>query len=158
VNFSPAFKWFLAILLPLTLAWKLVADVGVAEPPSPKNKIIELLAQHHYQVASRNDVLSKMLVIRGTRGSCSLLVAQISAMGGDRDYFRHLAGGGAANMFIVFQGKIYPQQAAWMTAFKEMWWRFLRKFGAAERAPVVLAVAATPACDAQHLPWNEVSR
>lgn len=158
MNFSPAFKWFLAILLPLTLAWKLVADVESTEAPSAKNKIIELLTQHHYKVAASNDALNKMLVIRGTRGSCRLLVAEVSAMGEDRDYVRHLAGEAGANIFIVFQGKVYTQQSIWMTAFDELWWRFLRKFGLAEHSSVVLAVAATPVCDAQHLPWNEVSQ
>lgn len=158
MNFSPAFKWFIAILLPLTLAWKLIADVGDAEDPSLKNKIITLLAQHQYKVAASNDVANKMLIIRGTRGSCRLLVAQVSGFGGDRDYFRHLAGDAAENIFTVFRGKIYAEQATWATAFNELWSRFLRKFGVAGHASVVLAVAATPACDAQHLPWNEVSQ
>jgi hypothetical protein len=155
VNFSPAFKWLLAILLPLTLAWKLVAGVEDAGDPGLNNKIIELLAQHQYQVAASHDVASKMLIVRGSRGSCRLLVAPISAYGGDYDYIRHLAGDAAEKIFVVSEGKLYTEQATWATAFNELWARFLRKFGLG-RASVVLAVAATPACDAQHLPWNEV--
>ncbi len=154
MSFSPSFKWFIAILLPLTLAWKVVgaADAG---DPALKNKIIELLAQHQYEVATSYDVVTKMLVVRGSKGSCRLLVAPVTTIGGDYDYIRHLAGDATENIFVLSQGNLYTDQATWATLFNELRARFLRKFGLGH-ASVVLAVAATPACDAQQLPWNEV--
>jgi NAD-dependent oxidoreductase involved in siderophore biosynthesis len=156
VNFSPAFKWFIAILLPLTLAWKLVG-IGYAEDTTDlKNKIVEVLLRRQYEVATSDHVLRTILLIRATKGSCRLVIAKASAFGDDRDYIRHLAGSAAETTFIVFRGKVYAEQPVWATALSELWWHLLRKCGFSRRVPAVLAVAATTACAAQQLPWSEV--
>lgn len=157
MNYSPAFKLSLAILLPLTLAWKL-AGAGYAEDTTHlKSKIVEVLTQHQYRVAISEPSLGVMLLIGATRGSCRLMVAQASSFGEDRDYIRHLLGNVAKTTFVVFEGKVYTEQPIWATATSELWSHFLRKLGFARNVPVVLTIAATTACDAKHLPWNEVS-
>jgi hypothetical protein len=155
VNSSPAFKWFIAILLPVTLAWKL-ASAGYAEDTTNlKSKIVEVLTQHQYEVAISDHVF--MPLIRATRGSCRLTIAQAKPFGEDRDYIRHLLGNGAKTTFVVFQGKVYSEQPVWATALNELWFRLLRNCGFTRHVPVILAVGATTACDAEQLPWSEVS-
>jgi hypothetical protein len=162
VNFSPAFKWFIALLLPLTLAWKLVPSVEFPEDSNNlKNKILEVLAQHQFAVTVTDDsvtLLTELPIIHATRGSCHMLVAKASPYGFDRDYIRHLDKNTADHMFFVFRGKIYAEQPTWLTAFNERWSTLLRKLGFAAHEPPVLAVVANTACDAEQLPWNEVRR
>lgn len=156
MNYSLAFKSFIAILLPLTLAWKL-ASAGYAEDTTTlKSKIVEVLTQHQYKVAISEPPLGAML-IDATRGACRLTIAQASSFGEDRYYIRHLLGNVAKTNFVVFQGKVYKEQPVWATAASELWSQFLRKLGFARNVPVVLAIAATTACDAKNLPWNAVS-
>ena len=155
---SPAFKWFTALLLTLTLAWKLVAGIEGADNTNDlRDKVLKFLAQHRFEVAVTGRLVgSDMPIISAARGSCHMQVAKASAFGWDRDLIRSLATNASENLFIVFQGRIYDEQPTLQTAFNELWSKFLRQLGF-EHATPVLAVMATEVCDAKHLSWDEVS-
>jgi len=157
VSFSPGFKKFLVLLLPLTLALKLVAGVEDAEDTYRlKDKILEVLAEHRFEVSVTDQTMAGMPIVRATMGSCHMLVGKASAFGWDRDRIRSLATNAADHVFIVFRGNIYAEQPTWLTAFNELWSRFLHKLSLARHVAPVIVVVATEACDAEHLPWNEV--
>jgi hypothetical protein len=58
--------------------------------------------------------------------------------------------------FVVFRGKIYKDQPTWLTVPYFLWARLKRELGLGAHTPPLLAVIATPNCDAERLPWREL--
>ena len=77
-------------------------------------------------------------------------------MGWDRDLIRRF--GTADNLvFSVFRGQIYAEQPTWRTVPDYLWARFRRELGMEVSAEPVLAVVAAKICDAEKLPWSELT-
>ena len=148
---SPALKWFIVLLLPLTLAWKFA--VGPEVPDDLEFEIIKFLRNQHLEVISTNEMVNYLSIIQATSGSCRMLVAKIAPDGSSRDVIGGLA---TANdrLFIVFRGRVYAHQPVLFTEFRYLWSRFLRELGLVRHIPPVLAVVATTSCDAEQLPWD----
>jgi hypothetical protein len=151
VKFSPAFRWSLAVLLPLTLGWKF------AVRPSDTNKvqyaIVDFLAQHQFTVVGSTKMILDIQTIEASSGACRLLVRNISPYGVDTELFQHL-GAPIGRTFFVFRGAISSQQPVFRTVIYHLWFRLLGSLGLVSHIPPVLAVVSS--CEAEQLPWSEL--
>jgi hypothetical protein len=152
VNFSPALKWFVLLLLPLTLAWKVT--VRPVDGTEPMDRMAEFLIHHHFQVAEET-VRVGMPIAVATTLECRMVVGVPSSYGSHRDAVRDLASA-TDQVFTVFRGSIYAEQPVWATAFYRLWSKFLRETGIGSDITPVYAVIAAQSCNAKQLPWNQL--
>lgn len=152
MSFSPAFKWFLALLVPLTFGWKLIG--GDHTSYDTKDNIVQFLSRHKFDITEQ--IVAGLPVIDATAGLCRLIVVEASPDGWTRDIIRHIVRT-TERQFIVFRGNIYMEQPTWLTITDHWWSRSLRKLGLAKRDEPVIAVSASASCDVERLPWVELS-
>ena len=158
MRFSPALKWTVALLLPLTLAWKVVAQTGSSSDLSDievQRSVADFLVRQHFVVERSNAVAAGQPSIQAIAGPCRILVARSPHVGWDRDLIRRHATG-ADRVFVVFAGRVYGEQPTWLTVPVFLWARFRRELGFQAQAAPVLAVIAPPGCEAERLPWGEI--
>jgi hypothetical protein len=159
VRFSPALKWFIVLLLPITLAWKLAvrpgADLGELNDRQVQLRVAEFLFRQHFNVASAEKIEEGRPMIQATAGACRMLVAKSTAIGSDRDVIRRLAAP-TDHVFIIYRGRVYVDQPTWLTVSDFLWARLRREMGLNARATSVLAVIAAANCGAERLPWDEL--
>jgi hypothetical protein len=153
VNYSPAFKWLIALLLPLTLVWKVTAAPDASL--ELKDNLVEFLVHHQFEVVVLEESMDTMPVIRATTGTCGMLVMKISPDGWQRDLIRDRAQA-TDRVFFIFRGKVYADQPTWLTAAAGLWSRELRKLGLRSHITPVIAVIAPELCNAERLPWDEL--
>ena len=155
MSFSPALKWLLALLLPLTFAWKLTGEVD--DTGEIRSKIAAFLLDHRFAVAEAKPELGGMLVVRATAGACRMLVIRASADGWDRDMIRDNFGNAADRVFIVFRGKVRTDQPNnWLIVAGRLQSRILHRLGLAPHVSAALVVVASSPCDAERLPWDHL--
>jgi hypothetical protein len=152
VNFSPAFKWFIILLIPLTLGWKLAE--GEQTPHESKINIVEFLSRQKFDITKR--IVAGMPVIDATAGACRMIVVEAAPDGWMRDFIHHILDS-TEHQFTVFRGNIYTEQPTWLTLTDHWWSKSLRKLGLARSDAPVITVSATESCDAERLPWDELS-
>ena len=158
VRFSPAFKWILILLLPITLAWKLA--VRTAQPEADAEKEVQLgiarfLVRQHFQVVLSEQVSEGRPSVQATAGLCRMLIIKSPAVGWDRDLIRRNATP-SDRVFVVFDGRVYAEQPTWLTATDFLWARFRRELGFRVQPSPVLGVVANGPCDAEALPWADL--
>jgi hypothetical protein len=151
VSSSPAFKCFIALLLPLTLAWKVAVEHHDASELA--SDIIKFLHHQAFHAVLTGGNLGSMPIIRATSGSCRVLIARVDANGSNQELVRDLATP-TDHVFIIFRGRVYTQQPVLLTAANELWMRSLRKLGLMLRITPVIAAVASPSCDIERLPWE----
>ena len=149
MTYSPALKWLVIMLLPLTIGWK-----AAGKPENPveiQNAIVEFLNKQQFDVGVTDESMEYMSIIEARSRSCQLRVARVSPLGHEADLVRQ---GNATSdrTFYVFRGTVYPVQPVRLTVASYLWFRFLRELGLVSRVPPVLAVVAS--CDAEQLPWS----
>ena len=149
---SPAFKWFIALLVPLTFAWKLAAGPG--DPNEISETITQFLRHHEFDDVRTEEAMAGMWVVRGRRGECRLFVVEGSSRGWTRDVMRSLANA-SDRLFFLSHGSIYEYDSTWLTITSDIYVRTLRKIGLVRSVPI-LGVAASPICAAERLPWKEL--
>src|SRR5262249_48759084 len=145
------------LLLPLTLGWKLAVHLGISEEFKEQNasfKVAEFLTRQHFAttVAKDEDGTS---TVRATAGLCRILVAKSASTGSDR-YTSRQSATADDTVFVVFKGKIYPEQPVWLTNFDALWAKVRHDLGLNAQAAPVFVVIANKGCDAERLPWNEL--
>jgi hypothetical protein len=153
VSYSPAFKWFVGLLLPLTFAWKLAAGPG--DPNETSAALAQFLIQHDFQNVKTEEMMDGMWAIRAHKGECRLFVVEAGA---GKGWTRDLIGvftDPSDQLFIVSHGSVYDYDSTWLTDTHDTYFAVLRKIGLARPAPV-LGVAASPTCAGKRLPWNEL--
>jgi hypothetical protein len=151
VSWSPALKWLIAILLPLTLAWKL--NVNAANNDHLEDDVVTFLTRMGFHVVGvENTDFRRILAVKG---SCRMRVMIALNDGEDRDLMRSLVTADESLIF-VHQGKVYREQPILLTVSAELWARPLRKIGFSVRRGFVLAVVAQRQCDAERLPWDQL--
>jgi hypothetical protein len=121
-----------------------------------QQKVIEFLVRQHFTVALSDQPSEGKPMIRAGAGMCRILVASSNPMAWDRDIIRHNATV-ADRVFVVFRGRTYKEQPTWLTVPDFLWSRFQRELGLRVRSAPVLVVIATANCDAERLPWSELS-
>jgi hypothetical protein len=160
VSFSPGLKWLVLplLLLPLTLAWKLVARPAEEAAPNDRDiqaRVAEFLNRQHFVVSAAERVGEGKPMLGASAGTCRMLIARATPIASDRDMIRQNASVGDS-VFIVFHGQVYSEQPTWLTAADYLWSRFRRELGFASRSIGPLAVIAARSCDAERLPWAEL--
>jgi hypothetical protein len=153
VSYSLAFKSFIALLLPLTLVWKL----GVAADDSVelKERLVEFLVDHQFNVAALEKWIDPMPGIHATTGRCRMLVMNVSPDGWQRDVIRGHAEA-TDRVFFIFRGKVYSDQPVWLAVAAGFWSRLLRRLGLRQHGMPVIAVIAPEFCNAEQLPWDQL--
>jgi hypothetical protein len=154
-NFSSALKWVLFLLLIVTsLGWK--SAVRIDYSSNLEDKIRSFFIRNHFAVTVSEELIRDHRTFRATKAACLMLVTGISHRGWERDLMNKVATG-REQVFIVFGGKIYAEQPTWLTAFDFLWYKVLSELGFKVFPTPVLAVIATRSCDAERLPWDELS-
>ena len=153
MSYSPALKWFVALLLPMTLAWKLT--LGLEDPNELKKRIVEFLVQHHFDVAISEEIVEDMPAIQASREGCRMLVWKTSPNGWRQVMISELTAA-TDQTFVVFRGIVYTNQPTWLTLTTHLWSRFLRKLGLRHDTIPVIAVKASANCDVESLPWQKL--
>jgi hypothetical protein len=161
VKSSRTLKWFVAVLLTLTLGWKwAVSSYGWAlDPNEPEEKVAtrrvaDFLSRNHLNVVGSREVTFGMQLIEATSGLCRVRVVLSSSRGWHRDLIRNMTQADESN-FVVFGGRIYPEQPMWLTVPDFLWTKLLQKLGLNVYSTPVITVISGPACDADRLPWKE---
>ena len=157
VSCSPGFKWFVLLLLPLTLGWKLaVYPDESSKENATQRKIAEFLVRQHFTVAVASEsTVTGQPMIRATAPACRLLVAESPVEGWGREVAR-LDATAADAVFVVYGGRIYAEQPTWLTVSDILWSKFPRALGLKAQARPILTVVATRSCEAERLPWAEL--
>lgn len=153
MTFSPALKWIILVLLPLTLAWKLTVKVDSDDHLA--DDITAFLTRHEFHAVAIEDTIDGFPIISMSNGACQMRVIEASYDGADRDMIRKLV---AANdrLIFIYRGKVYREQPILLTVSDHIWTRSLRKIGLMDHDPHVLAVVAPAECDADRLPWQQL--
>ena len=153
VRQTPAFKWLLIFLLPVTFAWKLAAERPALG--ETQKRIVQFLAVQSFDVTEEMPV-KNIPVVRATKGDCSMIVAEGASDGSTRSIVSHFATA-TDRQFVVFRGTIYDEQPTWLTVTDRRWTDYLRKLGMSEPESPPIMVVASHSCRAERLPWAELS-
>ena len=151
MKFSPALKFSLILLLPLTLAWKLAVALKPNDLAESTNTIVAFLARQQFSVVTENEMLDGLSVITARSSGCRLLGIRISPLGDLTHQVESLATD-ADRTFVVFRGVIYSKQPVLLTTVNYLWFTSLRRLGLVSQIPLVIAVISS--CDTEGLPWD----
>jgi hypothetical protein len=97
---SPALKVLIALLLPLTLGWKLT--VHPDDTSELSDSLVEFFARHHFVVLVTEDNMGQSPVIQAT--ACRLLAGKISPDGNNWEPPDRFAAP-TDHIFVVFRGR-----------------------------------------------------
>ena len=150
---SGAFRWFIAGVLLLAIAWKIA--IRPEERGHLEEDLIKFFERNQFKVVVTDELVNYMPIIRATSASCQLQIARLTPDGSNRDLIRHFAAG-LDRSFVVFAGKVYAQQPKPLTVLHYLWSRLLREVGFIEHISPVVSVAMNSSCDAERLPWGEL--
>jgi hypothetical protein len=158
VKCSTALKWFLIIVLPLTLGLKLVVrpDRSVASEADEQQKVAEFFRRQRFTVALADRTGEGGYLVSASAGPCRILVAKSDPIAWDSAAIRRNATDGDV-VFVVFRGRTYDDQPTWLTVPYFLWSRLERELGMPAEAVPLLSVIATAGCGAERLPWSELS-
>jgi hypothetical protein len=120
-----------------------------------RTHIAAFLAQHGFQ-PNRAIAIQYPIGVSGRSGACQLLIVEAAFQGWDQYPLRRLVSK-EDQFFFFFQGHKYQDQPVWLTWLSSYWNRFLRKFGLNARVEPVLGIIASPACDLNAMPWQELA-
>lgn len=153
MNSSSTFKWSLAVVLLLSITWK------IAFPPDNQNPqkdgLVKFFERNKFDVALTEPIVNGAPIIRANTASCHLQIASLRPDGSDRDLFRHLITG-TDRLFVVFRGRVYTQQPILWTVLNDIWSKHLHELGLIKHVTPVIAVVANSSCDLEQLPWDEL--
>lgn len=137
---------FIAVLIVTVAAKVSIAGRELSEPPAqPEKPFMEQLRAHGFAVTLQAE--SNPAVMRAAVGVCRLSAAIASPAGWDREVVRRLAHDGDRTYF-VFRGTVYATQPVVRSSLHYYWWRAQRSFGIDAQLSPVLALIASPGCDA----------
>jgi hypothetical protein len=151
VNSSVAFRWSIAVVLLLTIGWKIAIQPD--DQTDLKDDLIKFLERNYFNVVVTDEIVNTP-IIRATTASCHLQIARLAPDGSNRDLIRHLAAD-TDRSFIVFRGTVYTRQPIFWTVLHHGWSRILRELGLIRHTTPVIAVAVNSSCTAE-LPWGEL--
>jgi len=138
----------------MSLGWK--SAVRIDYSSNLEDKIHSFLRRSDFIVTVSEELIRDHRTFRAFKAACLMLVTGISHRGWERDTMNKRATAGE-QVFIVFGGKIYAEQPTWLTAFDFLWYKVLSELGFKVFPTPVIAVIASKSCDAQRLPWYELS-
>ncbi len=151
-------KLVLCGLLVLILSFKV--SVGMRQFVHGQDEMVRtymaaFLARHGFQpdpvIAIQNPFGAS-----GRSGGCQLLIAEVAYQGCQRDFFRRVASE-EDQSFFFFRGHKYQDQPVWLTRLSGYWNTFLRNLGFNAPVEPILGIAASPPCDLNAMPWQELA-
>jgi hypothetical protein len=154
MKYSLAFKCALAILIAVTL--------GLKFRSKPENldylgqSTVRFLEQQRFHVVETELANQGMPILQATSEDCRLVVMRVSSLAWDRVMIRGLAEEGDI-VFSVFDGKVYSERPRWRSLMSYYWSKALWGLGLAEHTTYVLSVVENASCNAQSLPWQDLS-
>jgi hypothetical protein len=131
-------------------------DLSAPSEQDVEREVAAFLSRQHYTLASSNQFVEGKVIIRAGAGACRVVVANANPIAWDRDIIDRNATA-ADHVFTVFRGRIYQHQPTWLTVPYFLWARLQRQLGLGTRTAPLLAVIAAPSCNAERLPWSELS-
>jgi hypothetical protein len=137
----------------MTLAWKLT--VVPEDPNELREKIVEFLVQHQFDVFISEEISEGMPAILASKEACRMLILKSSPNGWRRHIISELTAA-TDQVFIVFRGVVYAEQPVLLTLGTHLESRILQKFGLWTHTTPVIAVVAPAVCDVKGLPWYEL--
>lgn len=153
MNSSRALRWSIALLVPLTLAWKIA--VPPDNPDDLKEELVAFFERNGFNVVVTDESVNYVPIIHATSNSCRLVIARLTPDGSNRDLIRSLTGD-TDRQFVVFRGNVYTQQPVIWTVVHYLSSRFLRELGLRRDITPVIAVGGNSSCDTDRLPWGEL--
>lgn len=96
------------------------------------------------------------IAVSGRSGGCQLFVANVAPQGWERYVPRRFASDGD-QVFFFYRGQMYQDQPVWLTRLAGYWNFFLRNLGFNVAVEPVLGIVASPACDLNAVPWQELA-
>jgi hypothetical protein len=153
VNFSRVLRWSVAVLIPLTLAWKIA--IPPFNPDLLERELVEFFERNGFNVVVTDQLVNYVPVIQANTDLCRLLVARLTPDGSNRDLIRSLTGN-PDHRFVIFRGDVYTQQPVFRTVTYYLYSRFLRELGLMRDIASVIAVGANSSCNMDRIPWREL--
>jgi hypothetical protein len=148
------FRSITLVLIPLTMAWKLV--VAPENFQEVQSELVDLLSHAGFRVTAEEQTVDGMQLLRARSQDCSMQVAKISAVGSNRDMIRGLAGPND-RITVLFRGRFYNEQPTTLTAISFLWSKALRELGLIRHIVPVFAIVSSPGCDLDSLPWHRLA-
>ncbi|MGB6176211.1 MAG: hypothetical protein WBF43_07720 [Methylocella sp.] len=145
-------------LLVLSLSLKVSVGVRLFVPGQDETVgtyMATFLARHGFQ-PNRVTAIQNPIGASGRSGGCRLLIAEVAYQGWQRDFFRGAVSEGD-QFFFFFRGHKYQDQPVWLTLLSGYWNAFLRNLGFNAPVEPVLEIVASPPCDLNAMPWQELA-
>jgi hypothetical protein len=159
VNYSRTFKWAIAVLILLTIGWKIAIPSDDASDLD--GDLIAFFKRNNFSVTLADRIVDPDIgatdvpIIQANMDSCTVLVAALIFDGSNRQLIeRRLAS--ADRRFVVFRGKIYTEQPIFLTVTNYLWSRFLTELRLGRRQSPALAIGSDASCNADLLPWTDL--
>jgi hypothetical protein len=92
----------------------------------------------------------------GRSSGCQLLITEVAYQGWGRDFFRR-AVSEKNQSFFLFRGRKYQDQPVWLTRLAGYRNALLRNLGFNAPTEPVLGIVASPSCDLNAIPWQELA-
>jgi hypothetical protein len=127
-----------------------------AEEKGSERKLSEFLLRNHFSITKSQEVIFGMQLLVVTSAVCQMNIVLSSSRGWHRDLIEKLSAG-SDQVFVVFGGKIYPEQPLWRTVPDFLWSRLLTGLGLRVQPSPMITVIAGPNCAADRLPWRDIS-
>jgi hypothetical protein len=155
---SPVPKLVFCGLLVLTLWFKV--SVGRRPFVSGQDEMVRtyiarFLARQGFQ-PNRIIAIQNPVGASGRSDGCQLLITEVAFQGWHRDFFRRVVSK-EDQFFFFFRGHKYQDQPVWLTRLSGYWNTFLRNLGFNAPVEPVMAIVASPPCDLNAMPWQEVA-
>ena len=155
MSYFPVLKWLFLLLLVVSLAWKSAIHIDYSS--DLEENVFRFLVRNDFLVTVSEEMIRDKRTFRATNGACRMLVTPISSRGWERPTIEERTTK-LDQAFIVFGGRIYTEQPIWLTAADFLWYKILSELGSTRVRPTpILAVIANKNCDAERLPWYELS-
>jgi hypothetical protein len=153
VNSLRTFRWSIAVLLLLTVAWKLAVRPDSQDYLT--ENLVSFFVRNRFDVLVSDEMVNYMPIVRASSAACDLQIARLTPDASNRDLIRHLTVG-TDRSFVVFRGEVYAHQPIPWTVLNYLWSRFLRELGLTRHVTPIFAVTSNTSCNAESLPWHEL--
>jgi hypothetical protein len=150
MNYSPGFKWLLALLVPITLGFKLVTTHD--EPRPFVDRLTTFLEMEGFSIVS-NETIALNNALVAARNECRILFAPVSDTLSD-ELIKKMVNQTDRIVFI-FHGEAYDKIPNWTTAADRIFSRIITRLGFHSPSPT-LRVAASPQCEIGKIPWEKL--
>lgn len=155
-----------SVRLDLAIGAVLVVSLGgklAASSPSPGTDPIaaaatvgRMLQQAGFDARVTETSRSPRAFVEATGGDCRIIAGEYPPQSTLLDVYRDLAAP-VGRLRFAHRGRLHDQEPKVLGLFDSYLWRELRRIGIRTPRKPVIAVAASPGCTIENLPWTEVA-